>query len=106
MHYPKERIKYLAIRVFKTYTSLIIRAFLGKIREINSCRNLTKKKLFLQVRVYNLIHSIDESANENEENIIGNHILSDTANRNVLEPAFKAMLQTMARNEETTNAIS
>jgi len=59
------------------------------------------------VRVYNLIHSLDdESANESEENIIGKHINSDTANRNVLEPAFKAMLQTMARNEETTNAIS
>ena len=97
----------MAIRVFKTYTSIIIRAFLGKFREINSCRNFTKKKLFFQVRVYNLIHSLDdESANESEENIIGKHINSDTANRNVLEPAFKAMLQTMARNEETTNAIS
>ena len=65
-----------------------------------------EKKLFFQVRVYNLIHSLEESANESEENIIGKHINSDTANRNVLEPAFKAMLQTMARNEETTNAIS
>ena len=56
--------------------------------------------------MYNLIHSIDESANESEENLIGKHINSDAANRNVLEPAFKAMLQTIARNIETTNAMS
>jgi len=58
------------------------------------------------VRVYNLIHSIDESANESEENLIRKHINSDAANRNVLDLAFKAMLKIIARNEETTNAIS
>ena len=56
--------------------------------------------------MYNLIHSIDEAANESEENLIRKHINSDAANRNVLDLAFKAMLKIIARNEETTNAIS
>ena len=38
-------------------------------------------EILLQVRVYNLIHSIDESANESEENLIRKHINSDAANR-------------------------